>query len=120
MMNEEQKVEEQQVIEEQPVVEEKPKKKHRIINIILIAITIFIVVVFILFMKTSITNFNLVKQKKEPTGYISVVECKKDYKNYKYYKYNLFQIEIVKSETDTSYSLIPSFIKDTCKELREP
>ena len=111
-MNEEQEVKEK--------IEEKPKKRFRIINIVLVFITLFIIVVFVLFWKTSITNFNLVKQKKEPHGYISVVECKKDYKSYKYYKYNLFKIEIVKSDKDTSYSLIPSLKKDVCQELREP
>ena len=98
-------------------VVEKPKKRFRLINIFLIIITIFIVVVFVLFMKTSITNFNLVKDKKEPTGYIEKVECEKDFKNYTYYRYTLFKIEIAKSREDTAYSIMPSFKKDVCQEL---
>ena len=101
-------------------VEVKPKKRFRLVNIILIMITIFIVVVFVLFMKTSITNFNLVKDKKDPSGYIEKIECENDFKNYTYYRYTLFKIEIVKSKEDTSYSIIPSFRKDACQELRQP
>ena len=99
-------------------VSEPSKKRFRIINVFLILITLFIVVVFILFMKTSITNFNLVKQKKEPNGYIKKIECEKDYKKYTYYKYNLFKIEIVQSDKDTSYTLIPAFQKDACQEVK--
>ena len=104
--------------EQVQIAPEVPKKRFRIINIILILITLFIVVVFILFMKTSITNFNLVKQKKEPNGYIEKIECEKDYKEYIYYKYTLFKIEIAKSDKDTSYSLIPAFQKDACQEVK--
>ena len=92
--------------------EQAPKKRFRIFNLILFLILIGVVIVFILFMKTSITNFNAVKDGKEPTGYKEVVEYEKDFKEIKYYKYNLFKIQVIKSKENTSYTLVPSFVKD--------
>ena len=97
-------------------VEEKPTKSiaNKIINFILILICIGIIAVFVSFMKISITNFNAVKAKKEPTGYKKIVECEKDFKKYKYYEYTLFEIAVIKGSDDVTYSLTPAFFKNEC------
>ena len=93
-------------------VAEKKEKKISIISLVLIGLGLAIVIAFIAIMSSSKTNFDMVKDGKEPNGYKDKINYKKDDKDVTYYKYSIYKIEVIKDEKQISYTLKPFFSKD--------
>lgn len=91
---------------------EKKEKKFSIFSFIIVLIGLFAVIVFLMLMSSSKTNFDIVKDGKEPSGYKEKVEYKKDDKEIIYYEYTMYKIEVIKDKEQISYTLKPFFSKN--------
>lgn len=90
----------------------KEKRKFNGFNLIINAIALFAVVVFILLIYSSYTNFNQVKNGNNPTGYKEEKNYTEDNNEITVYNYNLYKIVIVKSKKTETYLLRPIFASD--------
>ncbi len=91
----------------------KQKKKHfNIFNLIINLIVTGIVVVFIALLYFSFTNFNLVKDGNNPSGYKNTKEYVTDGKEVTVYNYTVYKIVVVKEDEQTTYLLRPTIFTD--------
>ncbi|MBE6160595.1 MAG: hypothetical protein E7158_00025 [Firmicutes bacterium] len=91
---------------------EKKEKKISLFSFAIVLIGLFVVIVFLLLMSSSKTNFDIVKDGKEPSGYKEKIEYKKDDKEVIYYEYTIYKIEVIKDKEQISYTLKPFFSKN--------
>ena len=91
---------------------EKKEKKFNIFSFAIVFIGLFAVVVFLLLMSSSKTNFDIVKDGKEPSDYKEKIVYKKNDKEVIYYEYTMYKIEVIKDKEQISYTLKPFFSKN--------
>lgn len=95
--------------------DKKEKRENRIFNIfglIVNIIALCIVIVFFAVLYFSYTNFNAVKDGKEPTGYKDVKKYVKNDRNVVVYDYTIYKIEVIKYSGVETYTLKPFFVEN--------
>ena len=95
--------------------EGKEKKKNVVFNIFGLVVNIIalvIVIIFFALLYFSYTNFNAVKDGKEPTGYKNVEKYVKNDRNVIVYDYTVYKIEVIKYSGVETYTLKPFFIEN--------
>ena len=95
--------------------DKKEKRENRVFNIfglIVNIIALCIVIVFFAVLYFSYTNFNAVKDGKEPTGYKDVKKYVKNDRNVVVYDYTIYKIEVIKYSGVETYTLKPFFVEN--------
>ena len=69
-------------------------------------------IIFFALLYFSYTNFNAVKDGKEPTGYKNVEKYVKNDRNVIVYDYTVYKIEVIKYSGVETYTLKPFFIEN--------
>lgn len=93
-------------------IDNKKEKRISFLSVTLVLISIFAVVVFLLFVSSSSTNFNEAKNGNEPSNYRKVKEYTKNDREVKYYYYTIYKIEVIKYNGEITYTLKPILAKD--------